>query len=157
MLADYFSHRKWYQRRPGFKSPALSDVEKRNIDMILAVEKDMGGPFVTSVALPDGGDSSSNSNSDSEPADIFPHSSVQALPRTVVQTLSPKELSIARNEIYARHGYPFSSRTLQGYFGRKSYYQRKPSATDPQFNTIEEHNLWLIRKIERLKGGAYKW
>jgi hypothetical protein len=154
MLTDYFANRSWYQKRDGFKSPSLSEIEKRNAALILKVEKEFGGPFVTSTTLPD---KNGNSNTTTEPADIFAHSSDQVLPRTVVQSLSLAQLSIARNEIYARHGFPFSSRALQEYFALKSYYRRTPSATDPKFNAVEAHNLWLIRKIERIKGGPYKW
>ncbi len=154
MLAEYFAGRDWYQRAPGFKDPELSATEIRNVELILRVEKSIGGPFITTTALPD---SEGNTSASNEPPDIFPHSSDEVLPRTVVQNLPLQELSIARNEIYARHGYPFSASALQDYFALKSYYRRDPSATDPAFNTTEEHNLWLIRKIERIKGGPHNW
>ncbi|HRQ89328.1 MAG TPA: YARHG domain-containing protein, partial [Bacteroidia bacterium] len=87
----------------------------------------------------------------------FPYSSDRTLSRSVVQTLSLPELSIARNEIFARHGFPFSSRALQEYFALKPWYVRDESARSPDFNPVEKHNIWLIEKIERLQGGAYKW
>jgi hypothetical protein len=88
---------------------------------------------------------------------MFSYSSEQSLSRTILQSLSLQELSIARNEIYARHGYPFASRALQDHFARKSSYYRDQSATDPTFNSFEQHNIWLIEKVERILGGAYKW
>jgi len=150
-LREYFGSLSWYQRRPGFKDPPLSAIEKANVATILAVEKEAGGPYLGGKAvLPGEGGAV-------EPPDIFPYSSEQTLSRSVVQTLTLPELSIARNEIFARHGFPFSSKALKDYFGRKSWYVRDESATDPDFNTVEKHNLWLIEKIERIQGGAHKW
>lgn len=151
-LRDYFGSLSWYQARPGFKDPPLSEIESANVNTILAVEKEMGGPYLGGKAVLPGQGASGQ-----EPPDIFPYSSDRTLSRTAVQTLTLPELSIARNEIFARHGYPFGSRALQDHFGRKSWYRRIEGATDPDFNTVEKHNIWLIEKIERIQGGAYKW
>jgi hypothetical protein len=151
-LQDYFGSLSWYQRRPGFKSPKLSAIESANVSTILSVEKELGGPYLGGKAvLPGVGGGTA------EPPDIFPYSSEKTLSRTVVQSLTLPELSIARNEIFARHGYPFSAKALRDYFGRKSWYVRDESAKDPDFNTVEKHNLWLIEKIERIQGGAHQW
>ena len=151
LLQRYFASRSWYRRQPGFKSPSLTDLEKHNAELILAVEKENGGPFLSPAkSLP--GDASETSV-----PDIFPYSSQQPLPRTVVQGLTRQELSLARNEIFARHGVAFQSKTLQDYFRRKSWYRPNPQIKDPPLNPVEQQNIWLIRKIERLKGGAYQW
>jgi hypothetical protein len=151
-LQDYFGSLSWYQRRPGFKSPKLSAIESANVNTILAVEKELGGPYLGGKAVLPG-----EGGATTEPPDIFPYSSEKTLSRTVVQSLTRPELSIARNEIYARHGYPFSAKALREFFGRKSWYVRDESAKDPDFNTVEKHNLWLIEKIERIQGGAHQW
>ncbi|MDF1824281.1 MAG: YARHG domain-containing protein [Verrucomicrobiales bacterium] len=151
-LQEYFGSLSWYQKIPGFKSPPVTPLEAANADLILKIEKDQGGPFISSKKVMPG----DQDGSDSFP-DIFAYSSQRALSRSVLQALSPPELSIARNEIYARHGYPFTSRALQEYFATKPYYYRDPSAKDPAFTDIENHNLWLIRKVERINGGAYSW
>jgi len=151
-LREYFGSLSWYQRRPGFKDPPLSAIEKANVATILAVEKELGGPYLGGKAVLPG-----EGGGQVEPPDIFPYSSEQTLSRSVVQTLTLPELSIARNEIFARYGFPFSSKALKDYFGRKSWYVRDESATDPDFNTVEKHNIWLIEKIERIQGGAHKW
>lgn len=151
-LREYFGSLSWYRRRPGFKDPRLSAIENANVATILTVEKEMGGPYLGGKAVLPG-----ESGSAAEPPDIFPYSSERTLSRSVVQTLTRPELSIARNEIFARHGFPFSSKALREYFARKSWYVRDKSARDPVFNTVEKHNIWLIEKIERIQGGAYKW
>jgi|GEM_PF-1724037 len=150
-LRDYFSRCSWYQARPGFKDPSLSGIESANVELLLQVEKAQGGPYISGkTILPGDGGSG-------EIPDMFSYSSEQSLSRTILQSLSLQELSIARNEIYARHGYPFASRALQDHFARKSSYYRDQSATDPTFNSFEQHNIWLIEKVERILGGAYKW
>jgi len=150
-LRQYFEAQSWYQRVPGFKSPNLSKLESDNADLILAVEKSKGGPFIAgNRLLPDDGGVAAA-------PDIFAYSSERSLSRALLQNLTPQELSIARNEIYARHGYPFTSAKLRDYFGRKPDYRRNESAGEPDFNAVEQHNLWLIRKIERINGGAHRW
>ncbi len=159
LLQYYFGDRFWYQKREGLKSPPLSEIEKANITLISAEESAKGGPFVPhdNVVIT-GFDSKENAAlfAASNP-DIFPYSSDQPLSRVAVQNLSLQELSIARNEIFARHGFPFKIRPLQEHFAGKPYYHRDESAENPTFSAIEEQNLWLIRKIERLKGGPFKW
>ncbi len=151
MLQRYFAAQPWYQRRPGMKNPELSRIESRNSDLILQVEKSKGGPFIAGkIQLPDQGGS--------KPApDVFAYSSKQMIPRPALERLTLPQLSIARNEIYARHGYPFRSKTLQQFFARKPGYRRNPAATDPDFNAVEKQNLWLIKKLERIKGGPHSW
>ncbi len=150
-LRNYFESQSWYQAIPGFKNPSLSAVEKANVSTILAVEKENGGPYLGSTpVLPGQGGGNA-------PPDIFPWSSERALSRTVVQTLTLPELSIARNEIFARHGYPFAAKALREHFGKKPWYVRDASATSPDFNAVEKHNLWLIEKIERIQGGPHRW
>ncbi len=151
-LRDYFGSLSWYRPIPGFKNPSLSRVESANVSTLLAVEKEMGGPYLggKSVLPGQGGGQAS-------PPDIFPYSSERTLSRTVVQSLTLPELSIARNEIFARHGYPFASKALRDYFGRKPWYIRNAGSTSPNFNPVEKHNIWLIEKIERIQGGPHRW
>lgn len=151
LLQRYFASRGWYQRREGVKSPKLSPVESGNVERILEMEKEKGGPFVATAS----GDDAPVARGVS--ADIFGYSSQRPLSRAVVQSLSLRELSLARNEIYARHGYPFKTKALQDHFKQKPWYRPNPRATEPSFTAVEEQNLWLLRKIERIKGGAYKW
>src|SRR5690606_25642534 len=96
-LRDYFAALSWYRVRPGFKDPSLSAVESANVETIRAVEKEMGGPYLGGKASLPG-----SATGGSAPADIFPYSSERSLSRTVLQSLTLAELSIARNEIYAR-------------------------------------------------------
>jgi len=58
-------------------------------------------------------------------------------------------LSLARNELYARHGYIFKTPELQEYFGGKSWYTPQVAEVpDSAFNVYEKANLELIQKLE---------
>jgi len=179
LLKFYFGDRFWYEKKPGFKSPDLSSIEKANIEAIQRAEKKKDGPFVPAnedlviigmspeemqayYDVVNG--SSGGSSTPPKPivgvdadGDIFPYSSDEVISRVAVQNLSLRDLSLARNEIFAKYGFPFKAESLRRHFEQKSYYKRNPRATSPSMTSIEEQNLWLIRKIERLKGGPYKW
>ncbi len=151
LLQRYFGSKDWYRRQSGKADSDLSAVESNNALLILQVEKEQGGPFITKV------DPAQSASGNGAIPDIFPYSSARYLNRTIVESLSRPQHSIARNEIFARHGYPFKSAALQKHFARKPYYRRNPLAEDPAFNDVERQNLWLIEKIERIRGGAHKW
>lgn len=65
--------------------------------------------------------------------------------------IDPYLLEIARNEIYARHGYIFSSSRLKEFFGQFSWYQETyTSDTFPEhlLNQYEKESRELIRSLE---------
>lgn len=63
--------------------------------------------------------------------------------------LSKEELRIARNEIYARHGYIFKSADLKEYFKSKSWYQEVFSSTTQfDMNEYELYNVDFIKRHE---------
>lgn len=64
---------------------------------------------------------------------------------------SNKELRLMRNEIFARHGRPFRSDDLHDYFTKKSWYKVNPDYTDDLLNSIDRHNILLIREVETSK------
>lgn len=66
-------------------------------------------------------------------------------------TLSPEVLKIAKNEIYARHGYIFANQDLQNYFMGCAWYEPKYTAEEfdmSVFNECETHNLNLLLSLE---------
>lgn len=70
--------------------------------------------------------------------------------------LTPEQLRLARNEIYARKGRMFYSDDLQNYFNSKSWYQPSIEPDDFKdnimFNSFERANAYFIADYERLKG-----
>ncbi|OQY59274.1 MAG: hypothetical protein B6245_07570 [Desulfobacteraceae bacterium 4572_88] len=63
--------------------------------------------------------------------------------------LSKRELSIMRNEIFARHGFIFKTDTMKAYFGGQQWYQDIPKREDCcPLTTIESDNIKLIKEYE---------
>ena len=90
---------------------------------------------------------------------IFPDSDSTYLTRDQVAALTPEQLRLARNEIYARHGRIFQDEALAAYFGSKSWYQPLyDGATfdalgDSVLNQYEIANRDLIQEYEALYNG----
>lgn len=83
---------------------------------------------------------------------VLPTSDSEYLSANEINKLSAKELRLARNEIYARHGYIFEDEELKEYFESKSWYSgSKKDIPDSQFNDYEIANRDLIIKAEKKK------
>lgn len=85
---------------------------------------------------------------------ILPDSSQKYLIDADVSALSAEQLRIARNEIYARHGYIFRSEDLQTYFSGKEWYSPSVLAdnfSDEMLSALELANLDLIKKYEEMR------
>jgi hypothetical protein len=78
---------------------------------------------------------------------ILADSDKKVLGEEDIAALSKRQLRLARNEIYARHGYVFNSADLQRYFSSKSWYQ-----TDTSYNgalsEVEKENVKLLKERE---------
>jgi hypothetical protein len=77
---------------------------------------------------------------------IIPDSDRRYLTRDELQKLSPGDLRIARNEIFARRGRYFSDSQLRVYFAQFSWY--RPYSYDVPLNAIENANVALIQSME---------
>lgn len=66
-----------------------------------------------------------------------------------------KELTLMRNEIYARHGRRFKEQKLQSYFETQSWYQPRYASgefVDSVLSQIELKNAIMIREYQRIHG-----
>src|SRR5215813_12876266 len=66
---------------------------------------------------------------------------------------SRRDLRLVRNLIYARHGRPFKSDLLKGYFGTLEWYKPDPAYTDARLTAIDKRNINVIRSVEDSLGG----
>ena len=82
----------------------------------------------------------------------FPNSSARRLAPAELAGLSPSTLWEARNEIFARNGYIFSSARGRRFFGSKSYYVPRSRSVD--LNAVERANVALIKAYEEGRGPA---
>ena len=78
-------------------------------------------------------------------------SSARPLDPSDLAGLSASELRIARNEIYARHGYIFHSADLRDHFARFDWY--RPTAASVALSPLEARNVELIKQAEQASGG----
>lgn len=81
---------------------------------------------------------------------IFTKSASEKLLESDLATLSKEKLALARNEIYARHGYVFKSEPFNSYFSNISWYKPNPNfkGLKEEFNSVESYNIDLITKQE---------
>lgn len=78
---------------------------------------------------------------------ILPDSDSIYLDEADVYYLTSAELRIARNEIFARHGYIFESKELQNYFSSLNWYYPDVNY-DGYLSDVEKHNIDLIKSME---------
>lgn len=87
---------------------------------------------------------------------ILPLSNVMYLERSDLEGLTPEQLRIARNELYARHGRVFQDEGLQAHFNNCQWYFGYISAEDfseeEYFNEYELANRDFIREYEHELG-----
>jgi len=92
--------------------------------------------------------------------DILKDSADRALTEADLTNLSEEQIRIARNEIFARHGYTFTNEELQNYFSAKSWYTPNPefnASTEDLYDKMglsetEISNIHFIEDYEKAHG-----
>lgn len=141
-MKNYFNNQAWYNpsiSASNFSDSMLNSIETHNIDLIKQFENGTYGANVK-------GDDYYEYHSY-----VIPDSSSRYLTASDVQGLSSYQLKIARNEIYARHGYIFQTDEMRNYFNNQAWYTPSISASnfsDSLLNDIEQHNINLIKQYE---------
>lgn len=69
-----------------------------------------------------------------------------------LQKLTQTEVSAVRNEIYARHGYPFTSAEWSAFFDTASWYQANDAYSNDMLNQTERANIDTILRYEENAG-----
>ena len=77
---------------------------------------------------------------------VIPDSSERPLSVDELGGLSAAELRIARNEIFARHGFRFSDPALRAHFGRFDWY--RPTSVTVELSAVEKANVALLKSAE---------
>ena len=92
---------------------------------------------------------------DTDDGYILLHSDSEELTVSDLKGLSAIELTYARNEIYARHGYVFQSPELNRYFEGMDWYEPDTSF-DGTLTGVEKVNAGFISDYQNENGLAYK-
>ena len=88
---------------------------------------------------------------------ILPDSNSRLLSEAELEGLGERELMLARNEIFARHGFIFTTQWIQGYFLTQGWYRGTTPASQfdsSVFNSYERANVDLILRIEAERAGG---
>lgn len=102
----------------------------------------------------------STANQQDEPLSFSTYllpSNTQYITNADLDKLTQTEVVLARNEIYARHGYSFQSENIRSYFESQDWYYADPSVNASTFGTqnmndYERANLELIQNYEKKMG-----
>ncbi len=81
------------------------------------------------------------------PERMFPITSYRILSGKELDELSSEELDIMRNEIFASHGYIFTKKKWQDYFGAMDWYVPKSSDVTKSLSIIEKVNINRILDV----------
>lgn len=110
-------------------------------------------------AFMSGGSSETTQPAKPEKADaseyVLPESNVRAYDTSELESLSDHDLFLARNEIYARHGYVFEAGELSEYFSSKSWYHPTDVFNEGDISEIERQNVSTILALEHERGSQY--
>lgn len=109
------------------------------------------GIAVTIVApTPSGTTSTTTGTTSSSSSDyIISDSNTREISRSELIKLTPWQLKVARNEIYARHGRPFVHKDLQCYFATKSWYKVDDNYDISSVSYLENRNINTIQTYEQ--------
>lgn len=115
-VRTYFESQTWYNGtiEPGdFSTSVFSDIEQKNVDFLKQYEDGLNGISQ---------DVGSSGSVVTYSGYIIPQSSSRRLTYADIAGLSSWQLSMARNEIYARHGRKFNDADIRSYFESQSWY-----------------------------------
>lgn len=86
---------------------------------------------------------------------ILPESATRVYDVSELEALSDHDLFVARNEIYARHGFAFEEGELSEYFNSKSWYHPSEAFNEGEISEIEHENVSTILALEQERGSKY--
>lgn len=128
----------------------LYQYENTEIDISIFGDniKDDTAASATSTAKPT---ATSNSSAKTTIANdyVIADSATRIISASELTALTPWQLKVARNEIYARHGRSFVHQDLQCYFNAKSWYQANPDYSDALLTSIDNKNIATILAYEQ--------
>jgi len=79
---------------------------------------------------------------------IYPEGSTRLLRFSDVEGLTPWDLKIMRNEIFARHGYIFKTKEMIDYFSQQRWYRPLYSDVSSLLSATEKKNIDFIKQYE---------
>ncbi len=118
---------------------------KTMIYVTIAAENLASGESTTQTATPTSSTAKKTISTDY----VISDSDTRLIAESELKNLTPWELKVARNEIYARHGREFVHKDLQCYFATKSWYSMDPNFSESSLSNIESANVMTIQGYEK--------
>jgi ankyrin repeat protein len=81
----------------------------------------------------------------------WPYLSEREITQAELDALSREDLVIARNEVYARHGYSFKRPELAAYFAKQPWYKVDPAYDEKSLTDLERKNIRLLLAAEKAR------
>lgn len=78
----------------------------------------------------------------------MPESKYRPLTLDDIGDKSEKEIALARNEIYARHGRTFNSPEFANHFNQKEWYRANPNFKESDLSAVEQRNILFLHSLE---------
>jgi hypothetical protein len=119
-LSQYFYSQPWYDPREDYTEPELSDTEKKNIETIVAYEREVKDSLSTTP-----------------------------IPKGLLEGMFLEDARKLRNEIYARHGKVFKDKWLQKYYASFDWYKPNQRYSDATLTAVERQNAAAIAAYEK--------
>lgn len=129
-LQQYFDERYWYRAADRYDPKSLTDVERKNLQLIESVRKRQ-----RRVAIAPGD------------MELFEN---KLITEQMLRGLSLHELRLLRNEVYARHGRIFRTDWLSQYFFSQPWYDPKEDFKDEEISGNDKTNIETIVKYETM-------
>ena len=146
VVRSYFDNQRWYHPQAGlngvsFDESVLNLYEQKNRDTIKQYEAEYDRNHISGYIS----------------VDYILPTDRQYISTADLSQLTSREVMLARNEIYARHGYDFQQKPVRDYFNQKSWYHpvsgmNGSSFEDSVFNQYERTNLEVIQQYEKENG-----
>lgn len=83
---------------------------------------------------------------------LAPNSNTRQLTLGELSGLSARDLTLMRNEIYARHGRIFKDTQLRAYFHAQAWYHESSRYSDAMLNGFERRNIQFILQYQEAHG-----
>jgi hypothetical protein len=119
-LSQFFYSQPWYDPREDNAEPELTEIEKKNVETIVAYERRLKDSL-----------------------------SAQPIPKGLLEGMFLEDARKLRSEIYARHGKVFKDKWLQKYFQSFDWYKANPKYSDAALTEVERQNIASIAAYEK--------
>lgn len=134
VLNDYFKSKSWYFSRKDYNGDLNTEIEKANANIIKQVEFDRIAYYNYGNKEVDG--------------QVISNSNTEKINKDEITNFSDWELVIAKNEIYARHGYEFGLVMLKDHFSKENWYVKSGGFKYSDLSDIEKENIDILGKEE---------